>query len=92
MAVKFMRTTMSSVINIDLPENVLLATGQSKEEFIREAKFLLALKLFELGRLSSGQAAELCNMQRIDFLLLLGKMGIAIADLDEAEMEREFAE
>lgn len=83
---------MSSVISIDLPENVLLATGQSKEEFVREAKFLLALKLFELGRLSSGQAAKLCDMQRIDFLLLLGKMGIAIADLDEAEMEREFAE
>jgi len=83
---------MSRVISIDLPENVLLATGQSKEEFVREAKFLLALKLFELGRLSSGQAAELCNMPRIDFLLLVGKMGIAIADLDEAEMEREFAE
>jgi len=83
---------MSGVISIDLPENVLLATGQSREEFVREAKFLLALKLFELGRLSSGQAAELCDMQRIDFLLLLGKMGIAIADLDEAEMDREFAE
>ena len=31
-------------------------------------------------------------MQRIDFLLLFGKMGIAIADLGEAEMEREFSQ
>jgi len=80
-----------SVIHLDLPESILLATGQSQEEFVREAKFLLALKLFELGRLSSGRAAELCEMPRLDFLLLAGKMGVPVADLDEDEMDREFA-
>jgi hypothetical protein len=45
-------------LTIDIPESVLLATGQSREEFIREAKFLLAAKLFEMGRLSSGKAAQ----------------------------------
>src|SRR3954468_12780136 len=58
------------VIYIDLPESVLLATGQSQAEFVKEAKFLLALKLFELGRLSSGKAADLCALPRVDFLLL----------------------
>lgn len=78
-------------IQIELPESVLVSTGQSAEEFIREAKFLLALKLFELGRMSSGRAAELCAMPRLDFLLLAGRMGVPVADLDEDEMEREFA-
>jgi hypothetical protein len=41
------------MIHIDLPESVLLTTGQSQEAFVKEAKFLLALKLFELGRRSS---------------------------------------
>ena len=41
-------------LQLDLPDSVLLATGQSRDEFSREAKFLLALKLFEVGRLSSG--------------------------------------
>jgi hypothetical protein len=32
-----------SMINIELPASLLLSTGQSQEEFVREAKFLLAL-------------------------------------------------
>jgi len=80
------------VIQIDLPDNVLLATGQSAEEFVREAKFLLSLKLFEVGRLSSGRAAEICGMPRVDFLLLAGRMGVPVADLDEEEMGRELAD
>ena len=79
-----------SVIQVELPESLLAATGQSQEEFIKEAKFLLALKLFELGRLSSGRAAELCSMPRIDFLLTAGRMGVPVADLDAEELDREF--
>jgi predicted HTH domain antitoxin len=79
------------VIHIDLPESVLLSTGQSQEEFVREAKFLLALKLFELGRLSSGRASELCEMPRVEFLLLAGRLGTPITNLDGEELEREFA-
>ena len=84
--------TPSNDIPILFPESVLLATGQSKEEFARDAPFLLALKLFELGRLSSGKAAQLCGMGRRDFLLTVGRMGIAVVDLDEEEMRREFRE
>jgi predicted HTH domain antitoxin len=80
------------MIHIDLPESLLLSTGQSREEFVREAKFLLALKLFELGRLSSGRAAEICELPRIDFLLRAGRLGIPVADLDEEELDREFAD
>ena len=79
-------------LTIEIPENVLLATGQSREEFIREAKMLLAAKLFELGRLSSGKAAQLCGMGRVDFLFTVSRMGIPVADLDEEEIKREFAD
>lgn len=77
-------------VTIDLPESVLLATGQSREEFTREAKFLLAAKLFELGRLSSGKAAQICAMQRIEFILAMGRLGIPVVQLDEEELAREF--
>jgi predicted HTH domain antitoxin len=79
-------------IHIDLPESVLLATGQSQEEFVREAKFVLALRLFEQGRISSGRAAELCGIPRVDFLFAAGREGIPVADLDAGELEREFAD
>jgi predicted HTH domain antitoxin len=77
-------------LTIEIPADVLLATGQSREEFTQEAKFLLAVKLFELGRLSSGKAAQLCEMGRVDFVFRVGRMGIPVTDLDEEEMEREF--
>ncbi len=79
-----------STIHIEVPDSVLLSTGQSEEEFVREAKLLLAIKLFELGRLSSGKAAELCSMNRVDFMLLAARSGVPLADLDATEREREF--
>ena len=77
-------------IHIDLPESILVNTGQSQEEFVKEVKFFVALKLFELGRLSSGRAAELCGMPRVEFLLLAGRSGVPVADLDAEELDREF--
>ena len=76
-------------LQLDLPDSVLLATGQSRDEFSREAKFLLALKLFEVGRLSSGRAAELCALPRVEFLFRAGSLKVPVADLDREELERE---
>jgi predicted HTH domain antitoxin len=80
------------MIHIDLPESILLSTGQSQEDFVREAKFFVALKLFELGRVSSGRAAEICGLPRVEFLLLAGRSGVPVADLDADELSREFAD
>lgn len=77
-------------VRIELPAEVLLAVGQSREQFIKEAKFLLALKLFELGRISSGKAAQLCDTNRADFLLAAGRLGVPVTDLDDDELAREF--
>ena len=76
-----------ATIRIDLPESVLLGSGQSQEEFVSEAKFLLALKLFELGRLSSSRAAGLCAMNRVDFLLRAGRSGVPVAGIDKSDTQ-----
>ena len=41
--------------------------------FGREVLMLAAVKLYELGRLSSGRAAELAGMARVELLLNLGR-------------------
>jgi predicted HTH domain antitoxin len=74
-------------ITIDLPESILIPTGQTREGFVQEAKFLLASKLYELGRLSSGRAASLCEMDRVTFLLSLHRIGVAALDLDARELD-----
>lgn len=79
-------------IQLDVPDGFLLATGQSAEEFVLEAKFLLGLKLFELGKISSGRAALLAGVPRVDFLVRAGQLGVPVAELDEEELDREFAD
>ena len=81
-----------TTVTIDLPDSLLAATGQSREELAKEARFLLALKLFELGKVSSGRAAEICSMSRVQFLLSAGRAEVPLVDLDDEEMAREFEE
>ena len=78
-----------SDITITLPESILIPTGQSREGFVQEAKFLLASKLYELGRLSSGRAGAVCGLDRVTFLLSLHRVGVAVIDLDDREMDDE---
>lgn len=78
-----------SDLRLDLPESLLLSTGQSREEFLRDARYLLALKLFELGRISSGRAAVLSGTSRLEFIAVAGRSGVPVAELDEYESWNE---
>ena len=62
----------SRQVVLDIPEKVLLAEKTDEATFAREMRILAAVKLYELGRLSSGRAAELAGMARVEFLLALG--------------------
>jgi hypothetical protein len=52
---------------------------------------LLALKFFELGELSAGQAAGMCGMSRVAFLFDAGRNGVPVADISDEEIDGEFA-
>jgi predicted HTH domain antitoxin len=64
---------------------------QSREQFEQEAKMAMAVKLFEMKRLSSGMAARLAGMDRVTFLLSLSRYGVPMIDLDEEELQAEGA-
>jgi predicted HTH domain antitoxin len=76
-------------ITIDVPEKILLAEKSDEATFGQELRLLAAIKLFELGRLSSGRAAELAGMPRVEFLLTLGKYKVfpLLDELDDLERE-----
>jgi predicted HTH domain antitoxin len=63
----------SRQIVINVPEQVLLAEKTDETPFARELAISAAVKLYELGRLSSSRAAELAGMPRVEFLLTLGR-------------------
>lgn len=52
-----------------------------------EAKLYLAMKLFEVGRLSCGQAAEVAGYSRRTFMELLGKHGVPVMDYPDQELQ-----
>jgi len=78
-------------IELKVPEVLLDRLGGSRARLSQQSQFLLALKLFELGHLTSGQAAEMCGMRRVDFILSAGSQGVPLLDLDETELNREIA-
>lgn len=84
---------MHRKLTIEYEEDILLGLGLSPEQFTEEAKFLLAAKLYELGRLTSGQAARLCGKERVAFLLSLERVGVPMSNLrpEDAETELSFA-
>jgi len=84
---------MTRSLTIPYDDSVLLEASLTREEFEREARLLLAAKLFELGRLSSGKAAELCGMGRVEFLFSLPRVGVSMSNLrpEDADDEAAFA-
>ena len=84
---------MAHTFTLEYGDDVLFATGQSPSEFAVEARFLLAAKLYELGRVSSEQAAKLCGRARVAFLLGLPQAGVRVSNLspDDADDELAFA-
>jgi predicted HTH domain antitoxin len=64
-------------LNIKYPPEVLWALQQEPKEFEREARLLLALKLYESGKLSTGLAAKIADLPRLTFIFLLGQYGLS---------------
>mgnify|MGYP005848468225 CR=1 FL=1 len=72
---------MQHQTTIRYDDDLLFSVGMSQEEFSDEARFLLAAKLYELGKVASGQAARLCGKGRVDFLLTLPRVGAPASNL-----------
>lgn len=78
-------------ILMDIPEKVLLAEKSDAVSFAREMRVLAAVKLYELGRLSSGRAAELADMSRVEFLLSLGRYKVFPFEAELQDLESAYA-
>jgi predicted HTH domain antitoxin len=68
-------------LNITLPETIDLDKD--------EAKMILASKLYERGKLSLGQAAELAGLTKRTFAELLGRYDVSIFNYPTSDLNSD---
>lgn len=78
-----------SEITLSVPEETLVALKVDAEGLTQELRLAAAVKLYELGRLSSGTASALAGMPRTLFLTKLADYGVATFRLNEAEISED---
>ena len=76
---------MPNVFTITYPEQIPDLLLETREQFETEARKAMAVKLFEMKRLSSGMAAMMAGMERKQFLMSLHLYGVPMINLEENE-------
>ena len=83
---------MKTVVTIEVPENleaVLRGVGYTDERLAVETQRALALVLFQQKVLSLEQAARCARLPLWAFIPWLGEHGVAVAEYDQTEVQRE---
>ena len=70
-------------------KTLVLEIPDSLELDEKEAKTLLAAKLYEKGSLSLGQAAYLAGYTKRTFMEMLGNYGVSVFNYSAAELEKD---
>ena len=76
-------------MTVQYPDDLLVMSGRPRREVEQELKFHLAVRLFEIGQLSLGKAAELAGWSKVRFGDALGQMKVPVVNLDDEEIQAE---
>jgi len=76
-------------LKIKYPSGFEHAVHFSKEEMEQHIRLMAALKMFELGKISSGKAAELAGMSRVEFLEACGRYRVSVFNYPPERLEKE---
>jgi predicted HTH domain antitoxin len=82
---------MGHTISIKYPNFLANSMRLSEVDFENEIKVSSLVKLFELGKVSTGIAAKTLNISRIEFLDLLGKYKVNFLNFDDLDSDLENA-
>lgn len=76
---------MKETIKIEYPEYLANTLRLSGKDFELEMKTISLIKLYELGKVSSGVAARVLGLQRLDFLELLGNYKVSTLGVNDTD-------
>jgi predicted HTH domain antitoxin len=81
----------TNILTIPYSDDLLLSMKRSSQEFETEAKLLLAVKLYEMDRVSTGAAAKLAGMSRVAFMFELARFGLSPMGQEPKELAEDLA-
>lgn len=68
---------MESVLNVSYPKQLAFSLKMQESEFVNEMRKLAIIKLYEIGKISSGSAAKVLHISRVDFIELINKYQVS---------------
>jgi len=68
---------MEQAYSVSFPKQLAFTLKMQEDEFVSEMRKLTLIKLYEIGKISSGNAAKFLNISRIEFLNLLSKYQVS---------------
>ncbi len=78
-----------TTLQVQVPEEALISLKTDRDSFAQELLLLAAVKLFEMGKLSSGRAAQLAGISRVEFLLALRHYQVSPFRLTAEELRQD---
>ncbi len=76
-------------LTMDFPKGLETAVSTTRSEFEAQVRLMAALKMFELGKLSSGKAARLAGMSRVAFFEMCGRYQVPVVNYSPEELEQD---
>lgn len=76
-------------ITLEYPDDLESAVQTTPEEMNAQIRLMAALKMFELGKMSAGKAAELAGLSRVEFLETCGRYRVSLFNYPLEELKAE---
>jgi predicted HTH domain antitoxin len=78
-----------TTISIELPESIFSALRKDPHEFTQELRLVAAIKWYELGQITQGQAAQIAGLNRAEFINILSRYQVSTFQYTPEEIEAD---
>lgn len=82
---------MMQTVSIQLPETVFSALRKDPQELAKEMRIVAAVKWYEMGEVSQGEAAEIAGLTRLEFINILCRYHVSPFQYTPEEIAEELA-